>query len=65
LKETILAFIECINTHDVEGLGELMSDDHTFVEAHGNQSSGKDKMIPGWRGYFAWFRLLHRSGRGI
>ena len=55
MKETILAFIDRINAHDAEGLGELMSDDHTFIDAHGNQVSGKDKMIPGWRGYFAWF----------
>ena len=55
MKETILAFIDRINAHDVEGLAALMSDDHTFIDAHGNQVSGKDKMIPGWRGYFAWF----------
>jgi ketosteroid isomerase-like protein len=47
MKETILAFIDCINAHDVERLGALMSDDHTFIDAHGNQVSGKDKMIPG------------------
>jgi ketosteroid isomerase-like protein len=55
MKETILAFIACINSHDVEKLGALMSDDHTFIDAHGNQVSGKDRMVPGWRGYFAWF----------
>ena len=55
MKETILEFIECINAHNVEALGKLMSDDHTFIDAHGNQVSGKDKMIPGWRGYFTWF----------
>jgi ketosteroid isomerase-like protein len=54
-KQIILAFIERINTHDVTGLGELMSDDHTFIDAHGNQVSGKEKMIAGWRGYFEWF----------
>jgi hypothetical protein len=54
-KETILAFIDRLNAHDVEGLGELMSDDHTFIDAHGNEISGKDKMIAGWRGYFSWF----------
>ena len=54
-KETILAFIDRINAHDVEGLAELMSDDHTFIDAHGNQVRGKEKMIAGWRGYFAWF----------
>ena len=54
-KQTTLAFIERINAHDVQGLGELMSDGHTFIDAHGNQVSGKEKMIAGWRGYFEWF----------
>ena len=54
-KETVLAFIERINAHDVEGFGALMSDDHTFIDAHGNQVSGREKMIAGWRGYFNWF----------
>jgi ketosteroid isomerase-like protein len=54
-KQTILDFIERINAHDVEGLGLLMSDDHTFIDAHGNQVSGKEKMTAGWRGYFDWF----------
>ena len=55
MNKTILAFIERINAHDVDGLSLLMSDDHTFIDAHGNQVSGKEKMIAGWRGYFEWF----------
>ena len=35
-KQPLLAFIDCINAHDAEGLGRLMSDDHTFIDAHGN-----------------------------
>jgi ketosteroid isomerase-like protein len=54
-KNTILAFIDRINAHDVEGLAVLMSDDHTFIDAHGNQVSGREKMIAGWHGYFEWF----------
>ena len=54
-KRTLLAFIDRINAHDVEGLAELMSDDHTFIDAHGNQVCGKEKMTAGWRGYFEWF----------
>ena len=54
-RETVLAFVERINAHDVQRLAELMSDDHTFVDAHGNQVVGKEKMIAGWRGYFEWF----------
>jgi hypothetical protein len=54
-KQTILAFIDRINAHDADGLGALMSDDHTFIDAHGNQVNGREKMIPGWHGYFGWF----------
>ena len=54
-KQTTLAFIDRINAHDVAGLAELMSDDHTFIDAHGNQISGKEKMSAGWRGYFSMF----------
>ena len=54
-KQTILAFIDSINAHDIEGLSGLMSDEHTFIDAHGNQITGREKMIPGWRGYFEWF----------
>lgn len=54
-NDTIRAFVDCINAHDVRGLGELMAEDHTFVDAHGNEVRGREKMIAGWRGYFQWF----------
>jgi ketosteroid isomerase-like protein len=54
-KDTILAFIDRINAHDVDGLAAMMSDDHTFIDAHGNQVSGREKMAAGWHGYFEWF----------
>jgi ketosteroid isomerase-like protein len=53
--ETVLAFIRSINARDARGLGELMSDDHRFIDALGNEVVGKEKMVPGWRGYFEWF----------
>ena len=55
MRGTVLSFIDRINAHDVDGLGELMSDDHTFIDAHGNEVVGKEKMIAGWHGYFEWF----------
>jgi SnoaL-like domain len=54
-RETVFAFIDRINAHDVEGLAALMSNDHVFIDPHGNQISGKEKMMAGWRGYFDWF----------
>lgn len=54
-QEVVLAFTDRINAHDADGLGELMSDDHRFIDALGNEVQGKEKMVPGWRGYFEWF----------
>ena len=53
--QTVHDFIAAINRQDVEGIYALMSDDHVFVDAHGNQMKGKDTMKEGWKGYFGWF----------
>ena len=54
-KETVLAFVDAINAHDVNRLGELMTDDHTFVDPYGSEVIGRETMLAGWRGYFEWF----------
>ena len=54
-REIILAFIDAINAHDVAALADLMTDNHTFIDAHGNEVSGREQMLSGWRGYFEWF----------
>src|SRR5437762_13773273 len=54
-KETILAFIDRINAHDVDGLAQLMTDDHRFIDAQGNEVVGRETMTAGWRGYFNLF----------
>ena len=54
-KEIVLAFVDRINRRDVDSLGELMADDHCFIDAHGNEVGGRDKMVAGWRGYFGMF----------
>jgi ketosteroid isomerase-like protein len=33
----------------------LMSEDHTFIDANGNEVIGRETMKAGWRGYFEWF----------
>ena len=55
MNETIQAFIESINAHDVESLAKLMSDDHVFIDAYGNEMQGRETMVAGWHGYFEWF----------
>ena len=55
MNEAIQAFIDSINAHDVESLAKLMSDDHLFIDPHGNEMRGRETMTAGWRGYFEWF----------
>lgn len=52
LMLTALGFNEKINRQDLEGLAELMTDDHTFVDAAGNVTKGKNVMKEGWREFF-------------
>ena len=56
------AFVGRINAHDVAGLGELMTDDHVFVDALDNRVVGREVMRAGWEQYFAlvpdyWIRV--------
>ena len=48
-------FIAAINSHSLSKLEALMTEDHTFIDAHGNQVRGKTNMLAGWKGYFEWF----------
>ncbi|SEU33887.1 SnoaL-like domain-containing protein [Lacrimispora sphenoides] len=54
IRETALAFVDAINSHNADKITTLMTDDHTFIDAYGN-SSNKEAMQQGWPGYFSWF----------
>ena len=52
---TALKFNEKINQRDLEGLAELMTDDHTLVviaNNRGETTKGKDVVKEGWREFF-------------
>ena len=49
------AFVHAINAHDVETLVALMTEDHLFVDAEGNEFRGREAMAGAWRSYFEWF----------
>ena len=49
---TVLRFNERINQRDFEGLAELMTDDHTFIDNSGEVTKGKLAMKEGWRDFF-------------
>jgi ketosteroid isomerase-like protein len=53
--DVALAFVAKINSHDVDGIVELMTPDHVFVDGLGTTFRGAEKMRQGWMGYFALF----------
>jgi len=55
MNETIQAFIDSINAHDLESLAKLTTDDHVFIDSYGNEMQGRETMTAGWRGYFELF----------
>jgi ketosteroid isomerase-like protein len=50
-----LKFNEHINNRDLAGLGTLMTDDHTFIDAANNAIRGKSLCLEAWRGFFSSF----------
>jgi hypothetical protein len=54
-EDIVLSFVEKINHHDAEGMFDLMSEDHLFVDSGGFQVIGRQKMKEAWMGYFQMF----------
>lgn len=54
-KQIFQNFVDSINEHDIDKLCSLMTDDHKFIDSHGNEAVGKDQMRGGWIGYFQLF----------
>lgn len=51
-KQIALRFNECINNRDINGLANLMTDDHTFIDTAESVVSGKASCVDAWRGFF-------------
>jgi hypothetical protein len=47
-----LQFVERINRRDADGLAELMSPEHTFIDLAGDVHRGRQTMRAGWESYF-------------
>jgi ketosteroid isomerase-like protein len=54
-KDIAIRFVKAINDHNVNAIVNLMSEDHTFVDAQNNKAVGKKEMRKGWKGYFELF----------
>jgi ketosteroid isomerase-like protein len=59
MKETVLAFIDRINAHDVDGIVGMMAEDYQFVNSSGDVFHGKEFMRDTWRTHF----VLHPDFR--
>lgn len=54
-KLTALQFNEYINSQDIQGLSNLMTEDHVFIDRKGEIHKGKDTMTKGWIDFFNSF----------
>jgi len=52
LMSIALQFNEKINEQDPEGLAELMTEDHTFIDSDNNTTKGRETMKKGWKEFF-------------
>lgn len=50
-KETVREFVRRINAQDVEGLLQMMTADHVFIDAAGRVTP-TEEMRQAWEGYF-------------
>ena len=55
VEEVVEIFVVAINSHDVDAIGQLMSDDHVFVDSGGGVHADVEQMIKGWPGYYKMF----------
>jgi uncharacterized protein (TIGR02246 family) len=54
-EEIALAFVDAVNAEDADGLGALMAEDYVFTDSLGNFFAGREKMMQGWRYFFAGY----------
>lgn len=50
--DVVQAFVGRINSHDVDGLAALMTEDHRFIDSLGQVVRGREAMRAGWEQYF-------------
>lgn len=68
-SEIVLAFVERINAHDVDGVCSLMEEEHVFIDGLGVSVTGRDAMRRAWQHYFAmvpdyWIRVERQLQQG-
>lgn len=54
-KNIALQFNDCINNKDIEGLANLMTDNHTFIDSNNVCIHGKSANMDSWTKFFEMF----------
>jgi ketosteroid isomerase-like protein len=52
MRQSVLAYIQRINAHDVDGIIDLMADDFRYINSAGDTFRGRAFMRQEWRKYF-------------
>jgi ketosteroid isomerase-like protein len=50
--ETVLAFVECINSGDADRVAAMLTENHVFIDGLGRAVHGRETMRAGWRAYY-------------
>jgi ketosteroid isomerase-like protein len=53
--EVVIRFITAINSHNIDLISEMVSDDHKFTDSQGSIYRGKELMTRGWTNYLQMF----------
>ena len=54
-KDIVDKFVAAINSHDVNSIGQLMSEDCVYIDSDGTTHDDVEQMIQGWADYFRMF----------
>ncbi len=54
-ESVAVAFNDCINPGDLNGLAAMMTPDHTFIDTAGGVFAGEANCVAAWRGFFDSF----------
>lgn len=51
-EDVVELFVEAVNSRNIDGLSEMMTDDHVYIDSDGTEYPGRRKMLKRWVDYF-------------
>ena len=60
-EQVALMFNDCINNKKLKAIGNLMTEDHQFIDRDGNVHQPKSFMIEGWKQFFETYPLYENT----